>query len=125
MQNVSNDDGMELQNKTDCLWNQPNNIKQPLHPLSPYHSMFEGVEGDMQPKDTQYSRFRKFDVINLDGERINYCPNNRPCSLTHFLTSGHKLTWGACKSLIRFNWFLSKITHTYIYIFHRDVSFGE
>jgi hypothetical protein len=41
-----------------------------------------------------------------------------------------RLTWGsrpllrmACTSLIRCNWFLSKIT--YIYIFHRDVSFGE
>jgi catechol 2,3-dioxygenase-like lactoylglutathione lyase family enzyme len=51
--------------------------------------VFEGAEGDTQPANTQYSGYRQFDVIDPDGERLQFY--RYPDDAT-FIT-GHKLTF--------------------------------
>jgi hypothetical protein len=39
-----------------------------LHDEMKEKGVFKDVEGDTQPKDTEYSGYRQFDVVDLDGE---------------------------------------------------------
>jgi len=34
--------------------------------------VFDSVEGDTQPKNTQYSGFRQFDVVDPDGHKLTF-----------------------------------------------------
>jgi hypothetical protein len=39
-----------------------------LHDEMKGKGVFEGIEGDTQPQNTQYGGYRQFDVSDLDGE---------------------------------------------------------
>jgi len=43
-----------------------------LHEQMKSNGVFESVEGDTQPKDTQYSGYRQFDVVDPDGHKLTF-----------------------------------------------------
>lgn len=43
-----------------------------LHDELKGKGVFEGTEGDTQPKDTQYSGYRQFDVVDPDGHKLTF-----------------------------------------------------